>query len=55
MGWYGQGDGGHSHDQLRAEEVDGVLPPVAILLLLEGTASHGGPTQNQSLKTEILS
>ena len=49
-----QGDGGHSYDQLRAEGEDGVFPPLAILLLLEGTPSRGGPAQDQSLKTEIL-
>jgi hypothetical protein len=37
------------HFIFRAEWQDCVLPPMAILLLLTGTAILGGPTQDQSL------
>jgi hypothetical protein len=52
---YRKGSGGHSNDQLRAEGEDSVFPPLAILLLLEGTPPAPSTLEgDQSLKTEIL-
>ena len=47
LGWYGQG---HSHDQLRADGEDAVLPSMGILLVTAGSASHVSPTHDWSLK-----
>ena len=39
LGWYGQGDAGHSQDRLRLEGEDGVLPSMGNLLVMTGTES----------------
>ena len=50
LGWYGQGNVGHSHDQLRAEGQDAVFPSMGILLITTGTTSLGSPTHDRSPK-----
>ena len=50
LGWYGQGDAGHSHNRLRAEGEDGVLPAMSILLVMTETESHDSPTHDWSHK-----
>ena len=50
----GHGDGGHSYDWPGAEGEDGVVPPLAILLLPGGISPRRGPYWDQSLKTETF-
>ena len=40
-GQHGHGDGGHSHGCHGAEGEDGVVPPLAVLLLPGGTPHRG--------------
>ena len=54
MGRYEHGGIGHSHDRPGAEGEDGVVLPLAILLLPGGTFPRRGPYWDQSLKTETF-
>lgn len=54
LGWYEHGGVGHSHDRPGAEGEDGVVPPLAVLLLPGGTSPRRGPYWDQSLNTETL-
>jgi hypothetical protein len=51
-GQYGHGDGGHSHDWPGAEGEDGVVLPLAVLLLPGRTPHWRGPRWDQSPNTE---
>ena len=52
-GQHGHGDGGHGHGSLGAEGEDGVVPPLAVLLLSEWT--QGSRLSEQSFKPSIFS
>lgn len=54
LGWYEHSGVGHSHDRPGAEGEDGVVPPLAVLLLPGGTSPRRGPYWDQSLNTETL-
>ena len=54
LGRYEHGGTGQSPDRPVAEGEDGVVPPLAILLLPGGNSPRRGPYWDQSLKTETL-
>ena len=53
-GQHGHGGGGHGHGFPGAEGEDGVVPPLAVLLLPGRTPRLRGPLRDQSFKLSFF-